>query len=124
VTDRILNTYHSSNGSIVVVEFVAAETYLPSTCLTTTVTSGYTVGYRFIHLTYLGVSIYFLMQYRENIVAWKVLYLENGETAAGVDKTKNNLGSSPFFSGARVVTSTWWEGLVLPMILRAMPAGA
>jgi hypothetical protein len=24
----------------------------------------------------------------------------------------------------RVVTSTWWEGLVLPMILRAMPAGA
>jgi hypothetical protein len=24
----------------------------------------------------------------------------------------------------RVVTSTWWEGLVLPMIPRAMPAGA
>jgi hypothetical protein len=24
----------------------------------------------------------------------------------------------------RVVTSTWWEGLVLPMIPRAMPVGA
>jgi hypothetical protein len=24
----------------------------------------------------------------------------------------------------RVITSTWWEGLVLPMIPRAMPAGA
>jgi hypothetical protein len=24
----------------------------------------------------------------------------------------------------RVLTSTWWEGLVLPMIPRAMPAGA
>jgi hypothetical protein len=24
----------------------------------------------------------------------------------------------------RVITSTWWEGLVLSMILRAMPVGA
>jgi hypothetical protein len=26
--------------------------------------------------------------------------------------------------GFVTVTSTWWEGLVLPMIPRAMPAGA
>jgi hypothetical protein len=26
--------------------------------------------------------------------------------------------------GVYVITSTWWEGLVLPMIPRAMPAGA
>jgi hypothetical protein len=29
-----------------------------------------------------------------------------------------------FYPSRRVVTSTWWEGLVLPMIPRAMPAGA
>jgi hypothetical protein len=35
------------------------------------------------------------------------------------------LGQHVCFSPSRrVVTSTWWEGLVLPMIPRAMPAGA
>jgi hypothetical protein len=29
-----------------------------------------------------------------------------------------------FVDNIIVVTSTWWEGLVLPMIPRAMPAGA
>jgi hypothetical protein len=36
----------------------------------------------------------------------------------------NGLRFLELLPSRRVVTSTWWEGLVLPMIPRAMPAGA
>jgi hypothetical protein len=45
---------------------------------------------------------------------------------AGINLLENELTErkTPPLLSKRVITSTWWEGLVLPMIPRAMPAGA
>jgi hypothetical protein len=63
-------------------------------------------------------------------VALNNAYKEKFESSEGVEVGCVRCHKHTFLTvlekmpSRRVVTSTWWEGLVLPMIPRAMPVGS